>query len=146
MQLQSDSCPMEPITMIYTYIRIATVGSTIQTVNSPIPIWVLRQRSEDKNHKEQHTDSTKFRVPGWDPTYNALVSTLLSSHPASQAWTDTRLAWEDRRLTVLSNWIFSIDSQAFFFDDFTSPVNFRTHCSSDKLSINIFRNGIANWN
>ena len=38
MQLQSDSCEMEPMAMIYIYIyiRIATVGNTIQTVNSPM--------------------------------------------------------------------------------------------------------------
>ena len=36
MQQQSDSCPMEPMAMIYTYIHIATVGNTIQTVNSPM--------------------------------------------------------------------------------------------------------------
>ena len=39
MQLQSDSCPMEPMAaaMIYRlYICIATVGNTIQTVNSPM--------------------------------------------------------------------------------------------------------------
>ena len=35
MQLQSDSCPMEPMAMIYT-LCIATVGNTIQTVNSPM--------------------------------------------------------------------------------------------------------------
>ena len=27
---------------------------------------------------QQHTDSTKLSVPGWDRTYNALVSILLS--------------------------------------------------------------------
>ena len=36
MQLQSDSCPMEQMAMIYTYIYIATTGNTIQTVNSPM--------------------------------------------------------------------------------------------------------------
>ena len=36
MQLQSDSCPMEPMAMIYTYVHITTVGNTIQTVNSPM--------------------------------------------------------------------------------------------------------------
>ena len=41
MQLQSDSCPMEPMAMIYTdytiYIQIATAAAnTIQTVNSPM--------------------------------------------------------------------------------------------------------------
>ena len=33
MQLQSDSCPMESMAMIYTHV---TVGNTIQTVNSPM--------------------------------------------------------------------------------------------------------------
>ena len=37
MQLQSDSCPMEPMAMIYIYIyTYTTVGNTIQTVNSPM--------------------------------------------------------------------------------------------------------------
>ena len=36
MQLQSDSFPMEPMAMIYTYVVIATVGNTIQAVNSPM--------------------------------------------------------------------------------------------------------------
>ena len=37
MQLQSDSCPTEPMAMIYDlYIHIATVGNTIQTDNSPM--------------------------------------------------------------------------------------------------------------
>ena len=30
-----------------------------------------------------HTDSTKLSVPGWDQTYNALVSTLLSQRISS---------------------------------------------------------------
>ena len=34
MQLQSDSCPMEPMAIIMH--NMATVGNTIQTVNSPI--------------------------------------------------------------------------------------------------------------
>ena len=29
---------------------------------------------------QQHTDSTKKSVPGWERTYNALVSTPLSQH------------------------------------------------------------------
>ena len=36
MQLQSDSCPVEPMAIDDLYIRIATVGNTIQTVNSPM--------------------------------------------------------------------------------------------------------------
>ena len=32
------------------------------------------------SHAQQHTDSTKLTVPGWDWTYNALVSILLSQH------------------------------------------------------------------
>ena len=33
MQLQSDSCPMDPMAMIYT---LHTYSNTIQTVNSPM--------------------------------------------------------------------------------------------------------------
>ena len=33
-----------------------------------------------KSHTQQHTDSTKKSVPGWERTYNALVSTPLSQH------------------------------------------------------------------
>ena len=36
MQLQSDSCPMEPCNGDDLYIRIATVGNIIQPVNSPM--------------------------------------------------------------------------------------------------------------
>ena len=36
--------------------------------------------SEAKSHAQQHTDSTKKSVPGWEQTYNALVSTPLSQH------------------------------------------------------------------
>ena len=35
MQLQSDSCPMEPMAIVYTNVRIATVGNTI---NPSLPI------------------------------------------------------------------------------------------------------------
>ena len=36
-----------------------------------------------KSHTQQHTDSTKRSVPGWELTHNALVSAL--AHYASQA-------------------------------------------------------------
>ena len=36
------------------------------------------KHSEAKSHTQQHTDSTKRSVPGWERTYNALVSTPLS--------------------------------------------------------------------
>ena len=35
------------------------------------------------SHTQQHTDSTKLPVPGWERTYNALVSTPLSQHSKS---------------------------------------------------------------
>ena len=38
MQLQSDSCPMESMAMIYSYIRIATVGTTIRQLTPPCMI------------------------------------------------------------------------------------------------------------
>ena len=34
--------------------------------------------SEARNPTQKHTDGTKLSVPGWDRTYNALVSTPLS--------------------------------------------------------------------
>ena len=36
--------------------------------------------AEARNRTQQHTDSTRLSVPGWERTYNALVSTLLSQH------------------------------------------------------------------
>ena len=36
MELQSDSCPMEPMAQPMLSMRIATVGNIIQTDNSPI--------------------------------------------------------------------------------------------------------------
>ena len=62
MQLQSDSCPMEPMAMIYTYIIIATVGNTIQTVNSPMRIWVFMVPQRRKELHTATTDSTKLSV------------------------------------------------------------------------------------
>ena len=41
------------------------------------------------SHTQQHTDSTKRSVPGWEPTYNALVTIPLSQHSihyANQAY------------------------------------------------------------
>ena len=43
--------------------------------------------SEDRNHTQQHTDSTKLTVPGWDRTNNALVSIVLSER-ISQPFND----------------------------------------------------------
>ena len=62
---------------------MATVGNTIQTVNSPINDTYMSTpgNREAKSHTQQHTDSTKLSVPGWERTYNALVSTPLSQHP-----------------------------------------------------------------
>ena len=78
MQLQSDSCPMEPMAKI----RIATVGNTIQTVNSPMYNTYMSTPGNTAKPRatQQHTDSTKKSVPGWERTYNALVSTPLSQH------------------------------------------------------------------
>ena len=61
MQLQLDSCPMEPMAIIYTYIHIATVGNTIQTVNSPMYDTYMSTpgNTEAKSHTQQHTDSAK---------------------------------------------------------------------------------------
>ena len=61
------------------------VGNTIQTVNSPM---YDTHMSTGNTAKLGATDSTKRYVPGWERTYNALVSTLLSQHSthyASQA-------------------------------------------------------------
>ena len=41
-------------------------------------IWVLLVTQEARNRTQQHTDSTKLAVLGWDRTYNALISILLS--------------------------------------------------------------------
>ena len=73
------------------YMRIATVGNTIQTVNSPMydtHMSTSGNTAKPWTHTQQHTDSTKLSVPGWERTYNALVSTPLSQHSthyASQA-------------------------------------------------------------
>ena len=66
------------------YIHIATVGNTIQTVNSPMyDTYISTPGNTAKlgsSHTQQHTDSTKRSVPGWERTFNALVSTPLSQH------------------------------------------------------------------
>ena len=49
----------------HTYMRIATVGNTIQTVSSPIYEYSWKH-SEAINHTQQHADSTKLSVPGSD--------------------------------------------------------------------------------
>ena len=63
--------------------RIATVGNTIQTVNSPMYDTYMStpgNTAKAKSHTQQHTDGTKLSVPGWEQTYNALVSTPLNQH------------------------------------------------------------------
>ena len=60
------------------YLRIATSGNTIRTVNSFSKYECSWSLSEARNCTHQHTDSTKISVPGWDWTYNALGSILLS--------------------------------------------------------------------
>ena len=57
------------------------VGNTIQTVNSPMYEYIHEyswKHSEARSHTQQHTDSTKKSAPGWERTYDALVSILLS--------------------------------------------------------------------
>ena len=79
MQLQSDSCPMEPMAMIYTF-AIATVRNTIQTDNSPMHDTYMSTPGNTAKPRavrtQQQTYSTKNSVPGWERTYNALVSTF----------------------------------------------------------------------
>ena len=60
------------------YIRIATVGNTNQTVNSPMYDTYMSTpgNTAKLGATQQHTDSTKRSVPGWERTYNALVSLL----------------------------------------------------------------------
>ena len=65
-----------------TYIYIATVGNTIQTVNSPIYEYMSTPGSIEKSgttHSNiQTAQSCPSLVGNWDGTHNALVSTLLS--------------------------------------------------------------------
>ena len=68
MQLQSDSCPMEPMAMIY-YKRIATVGNTTQTVNSPI--WMSTPGNAAKlviAHSNIQTAQSSPSLDGSEPT------------------------------------------------------------------------------
>ena len=92
MQLQSDSCPMEQMAMI------ATVGNTIQTVNSPVWIYECSwQHSEARNSTQQHTDNTKLSFPGWDGTYNICIS----QHTAESAQYPTMPA---RHCWIVGTW------------------------------------------
>ena len=75
MQLPSDSCPMEPMAIIYIFYinsrnTILTVNSLIRNVSAPIT------RRRYRNSSKTHTGSSKLFVLGWGPTYNALVSML----------------------------------------------------------------------
>ena len=64
------------------YIRIATVGTLFRQLTPPrmihTRVLLVTQRSY-RSQTQQHTDSTKRSVPGWERTYNALVSTLCVS-------------------------------------------------------------------
>ena len=79
MQLQSNSCPMEPMAMMFP-----TVGNTIQTVNSPMYDTYMSTPGNSAKlgatRTQQLTDSTKRSILGWERTYNALVSILMSQH------------------------------------------------------------------
>ena len=89
--------------------RIATVGNTIQTVNSPMYeyeySWQCRSRTQ------QHTDSTKRSVPGWERTYNALVSTLLSQRISPPRQPGMNIYFLIKSVTVLQyqGWWFDIE-------------------------------------
>ena len=83
---------MEPIAMIYTYLRIATVGNTIQTVNSPLYDTYMSTPGNTAKigatHSSIQTAQSSPSLVGSEPTINALVSTPLSQHSihyASQA-------------------------------------------------------------
>ena len=65
---------MDPMAM---FGDIATVENTIQTVNSPM---YDTHTSTGNTAQLGTTDSTKRSVPGWERTYNALVSILPSQH------------------------------------------------------------------
>ena len=67
------------------------VGNTIQTVNSPMYDTHMSTPGNTAKLGAAHSNiqtAQKGYVPGWERTYNALVSTLLSQHSnhyASQA-------------------------------------------------------------
>ena len=70
------------------HMRRATVGTLYRQLTPPYEYECFWYCSEARNRTQQHTDSTKVFVPGWDRTFNALVSTLLSQciiPPCSQA-------------------------------------------------------------
>ena len=78
MQLQSDSCLMEPMAMIYTYIHKATVGNTIQTVTSPMYDTYMTQSTPSNTAKLGATHSniqTAQRGPS-----------LVGSEPTKPRW------------------------------------------------------------
>ena len=58
---------------------------------------------------QQHSDSTKRSIPGWERTYNALVSILLSQHssPLCQPGDRSSVAASlNDDLAVISDWCF----------------------------------------
>ena len=68
--------------------------------NSPIYEYECSQwQSKARNRTQQHTDSTKLSVTGWDRTYKALVSTLLSQriNPTMQARYKVKKMKSDRK-------------------------------------------------
>ena len=60
------------------------VGNTIQTVNSPM--YDTHMSTPGNTAKLGATDSTKRYVPGWEQTYNALVSTLPTMPARHSIW------------------------------------------------------------
>ena len=86
---------MEP--MVFDLdIHIATVGNTIQTVNSLMKDTCMSTPGNTVKLGAMHSNiQIAQTVPGWDQTYNALVSTPLSKHskptmPARHKTTDFR--------------------------------------------------------
>ena len=73
------------------YICIATVGNTIQTINSPMYDTYMSTPGNTAKLGTTHSNiqTAQRSVPGWKRTYNALVSILPSQHSthyASQAY------------------------------------------------------------
>ena len=66
------------------YIHIATVGNTIQTVNSPMYDTYMSTPGKTAKvgaiHSKIQTAQSSPSIPGWERTYNALISTPLSQH------------------------------------------------------------------
>ena len=76
MQLQSDSCPMEPMVMFYTiYLHIATVGITIQTVSS-----FLRNMSAVGNAAKLGTANSNIQTAQCCPSLNIIVGIEPTMH------------------------------------------------------------------